>query len=530
MKIGNEKIHPLVIFKDVTLLHGQKPIFKNTNWTIFKKQHWAIVGNERSGGEILAKALYQYMPTAPGKILYFFDPKYPETGKRYFEKGEVVRVSPTSYSTIIKKQAGYQQARWQSFEGSDSPTADELLTGRSIENRTQFHTEPQKVNEEIYRKRRDKAVALLNIEYLLNRKMLYLSSGETRKVLIARALMQAPKLLILDDPCGGLDQHSRNKLMEHLNNLLMDPDGPTVVVAAPRPDDVPDKIDNFAIIKDYRIDRTVSRKEYDNIIVAQTEKKSHKVQKYHFPKPLKQNWQTSLPKEFPLISIISANVKYGENTVLDNINWKVYPNENWAIIGSNGAGKSSLLSLVTGDCPQCHSNNIKVLGKRHGAGESIWNIRQQIGFICAESHTFHKGWDCRSVVLSGLFGSIGLHSQPTSQQQKQADKWMQCLNIQEYVDSTFEDISLLNQRLVLLARALIKDPAILILDEICQSLSIASGKKIISILDQLCQHQPPLSIICVSHHWDELPNLLDHVLYLKDGKIDNIRQLTDNSF
>jgi molybdate transport system ATP-binding protein len=239
-----------------------------------------------------------------------------------------------------------------------------------------------------------------------------------------------------------------------------------------------------------------------------------------FPAPIRNDWKTFRESNTPLISITGATIRYGNKTVLDNIDWTVHAGEHWAIVGPNGAGKSTLLSLVLGDCPQSYAQNIRLWGRRRGTGESIWDLRKNIGFVCSESHTFHPPEaDCLSTVLSGFHETIGLYKFCAKSEHDHAFRWMQSLGIEKLASRPFGELSLGEQRLVLLARALVRDPVLLILDEICQSLGEESRAAILRILEQLCQHDLPLSLICVSHHWDEIPDSVRYRMHMKNGLI-----------
>jgi molybdate transport system ATP-binding protein len=361
----------------------------------------------------------------------------------------------------------------------------------------------------------------------MKRKMIHLSSGENRKVLIARALMQAPELLILEDPCGGLDKHSREKLLRHLDNLIDDESGPTIIIVAPRLEEIPTGIKHFAIVNKHTLVNKVSKEQYETLTTDNKTNRTVNQKKIisKFPEPIQKDWGKSIKPDIPLISINNTTVKYGTKTILDNINWTVNPKENWAIIGSNGAGKSTLISLIRRDCPQCYSNNIRVFGQKHGIGNSIWDLRKKIGFVCAESHTFQPpDLDCLSIVLSGLHGSIGLYNPTSKEDKQQAYSWMKCLHVDKLADTQFGELSLMEKRLVLLARALVRDPLLLILDEVCQSLPADARTIVLSTLDNLCHHKSPLSMICVSHHRDELPKSVNHTLYLNNGKVEDLKQ------
>jgi molybdate transport system ATP-binding protein len=169
------------------------------------------------------------------------------------------------------------------------------------------------------------------------------------------------------------------------------------------------------------------------------------------------------------VRMVDVHISYGDKVILDNINWEVKKGECWAVSGHNGSGKSTLLSLINGDNPQAFANQIWLFDKRKGTGESIWDIKKNIGYISPElHHYFDMGTDCLSIVASGLFDTVGLFRKLNEEQVWLTRQWMALLHIQRFEERMFQRLSDSEQRRVLLARALVKNPPMLILDEPCQ--------------------------------------------------------------
>ena len=184
MECSNNLDEPLITLDDVTLRVGRELLFEHTNWVIKSDQHWAITGPNGSGKSVLAKAICHEITIVHGRIVYFIksDSGGVRQARPYFNKGEIVKLSPEDHRKLMQPQNRYHQARWQSIEGGDSPTVSAILTGESIEQVSLHNVTPMKTNEEVYRERRRKAVAKLGIEYLLERRIIYLSNGEAKKV------------------------------------------------------------------------------------------------------------------------------------------------------------------------------------------------------------------------------------------------------------------------------------------------------------------------------------------------------------
>ena len=403
----------------------------------------------------------------------------------------------------------------------------DLLSAESIENRSPYQLDPPRVDAQIYEARRRRAVSLLGISHLLGRKVIYLSNGEGRKILLARALMQAPRLLILDDPFGGLDRDSREAFHAGLETILADETGPTVILVSPRVEEIPSEITHIAVVENSALVRTINREEQhvERLLRPSASPPHPKALATSFPPPMSSQLPAVHAADAnPLISVTNVTVKYGKTVVLRNVDWTVNEGENWAVLGPNGAGKTALLSLILGDNPQCYSNDVRVFGRKRGTGESVWDVKANIGYVSPDIQALYPPETvCLSVVLSGFFDSIGLHSAPSAAQKRHARDWMQCLGLASLGRVPFGDLSLGQQRLVLLARALVKDPPLLILDEPCQSLPPDSREVILGLLDRLCHHEA-VSLLCVSHHQDEIPRAVSHVLHLADGEVKRVER------
>ncbi|MGH2643511.1 MAG: ABC transporter ATP-binding protein, partial [Chitinophagaceae bacterium] len=215
-----------------------------------------------------------------------------------------------------------------------------------------------------------------------------------------------------------------------------------------------------------------------------------------------------------------VHVKYGNTPILENINWIIHKGEKWALLGPNGAGKSTLLSLLSGDNPQAYANTIYLFDKKRGSGESIWDIKSKIGFVSPELHVyFRSNSSCLDVILSGYSDTMNVnHKKITKEQIGHAIDWMQLLDIEYLKDQKFKQLPAGKQRLVLLLRALVKDPSLLILDEPCQGLDEEQKSHFKNILETACG-DPERSLIYVTHYLDEIPDIVNHVLHLTKGQV-----------
>src|SRR6266542_1469888 len=216
--------------------------------------------------------------------------------------------------------------------------------------------------------------------------------------------------------------------------------------------------------------------------------------------------------------MVNVFVQYGDKKILNNINWKVKQGERWLVKGPNGAGKSTLLSLLTADNPKAYANEIYLFDKRRGSGESIWDIKQKIGYVSPELHWyFDTNISIYEVVASGFFDTIGLFRNLSKQLQNIVEQWLDFLNLSSMQHKQLASASTGEQRLALLARAFIKNPPLLVLDEPCQGLDHQQTQNFTDLVDALCT-QLHKTLIYVSHYDHEVPHCIDKVLELKHGK------------
>jgi len=219
-----------------------------------------------------------------------------------------------------------------------------------------------------------------------------------------------------------------------------------------------------------------------------------------------------------LVRLRNATVRYGAATILSGINWTIRAGESWALLGPNGSGKTTLLSLILGDNPQAYINDVVIFGKQRGNGESIWEIKKFIGWVSPELHVhFNDSATCLEVVESGFHDSIGLFEPATPRQRAAARRWLREFQLLQFANEPLFALSAGLQRMVLLARALVKNPRLLILDEPCQGLDGAHRDFFVREVDAtLCSGS--VTAIYVTHRPEEIPRSIKRILRLSHGK------------
>jgi len=220
-----------------------------------------------------------------------------------------------------------------------------------------------------------------------------------------------------------------------------------------------------------------------------------------------------------LIKMIDTTVQYKDVTVLDKVNWTVRQGDNWMILGPNGAGKTTLLKLILGENLQAYANEIYLFGRKKGSGENVWDIKKNIGFISSELHArYPRHLSAFDVVCSGFFDSIGLYRLCSDEQKDMARTWIDTLGVAYLTDQKFGQLSHGQCQLVLIARAMVKSPVLLMLDEPCDGLDIANRDRLLKLLDIIGENTDT-NLIYVTHHQAETLSCITHVLVLDRGRI-----------
>ena len=216
-----------------------------------------------------------------------------------------------------------------------------------------------------------------------------------------------------------------------------------------------------------------------------------------------------------VVRLNGVSIRYGDRTILRDLDWTVRRGEKWALGGENGAGKSTLLSLVCADNPQSYACDISLFGRKRGSGESIWEIKKHIGYVSPEMHrAYLKNLPAVEIVASGLHDSIGLYKRPRPEELDVCVEWMDIFGIGDLRDRPFLQLSSGEQRLCLLARAFVKDPELLILDEPLHGLDTYNRRRVKAVIEAFC-HRRDKTLVMVTHYAEELPATITHRLYLK---------------
>lgn len=469
--------------KNVTVKPSGATVLEDINLVIYRGEQWIITGSSGSGKTVLAHTLI-------GKYFYSGDINY------FFGGDNKHRVSIVDQQHRFKNLSNTNDLYYQQrFNSSD---ADQTIT---VEEELKEYISIEKILHEEW-------METLHIHSLLLKPLIQLSNGENKRVQIAIALIAQPEMLMLDNPFLGLDMDGRKILHTIINNLIKKGVQILLITSA---SEIPESITHIAAL------------EKGKMIYAGKKENYHLQNDVHINAPLNKEIlnqlnQTSTQQFLYAVKMVNVNIVYGDAVILNNINWEVKKSECWNLSGPNGAGKSTLLSLITADNPQAYANEIYLFDKRRGTGESIWDIKKNIGFVSPELHIyFDYSATCFEVIASGLFDTIGLFRQLNKQQEEKILLWMKLLQLENLRSKRLAQLSTGQQRMILLARALIKNPPLLILDEPCQGLDDEQTNYFKNLVTQLCE-QFETTLIYVSHYKDQIPSCVNHFLRLENGK------------
>ncbi|MFC7524523.1 ATP-binding cassette domain-containing protein [Parapedobacter sp. GCM10030251] len=478
----------------LNLQYAHQVVLDQLDWQIHRDEFWLIGGKSGSGKSALAKALAGLEKTS-GTIRIHFDRESPRPPR-------VLYVSNWYQFTNLEGDRNfYYQQRYNKQQKNDTLTVyAELAAYAKSEDLSMEDLTPY--------------LDLFGPADLKNTQLIELSSGEHKKLQLVKALWLKPQLLIVDEPYTGLDKASRQKLNDFFDGHAAD--GVQLVLVT-NETNLPRCINRFAEIADGKLRQVDS--------VGMLSKDTNRIPK-ELPPFLREVPAFSADI---MVEMENIHIRYGEKQVLSGVDWTVRRGEKWLLQGHNGSGKSTLLSLITGDHPQAYANRIRLFGHRRGSGESIWEIKERIGLISPELHWyFDKTASVWQAIASGFYDSIGLFRHVSYEKQQKIHQLLAFFDLTADKDRLITTLPLGKQRLVLLARTIIKNPPLLILDEPCQGLDQSQTTLFNAVVDELCGFGKTL--IYVGHYETQLPSCLEKRIVLEKGEVQVIEEINELAY
>ncbi|MDO7887203.1 ATP-binding cassette domain-containing protein [Hymenobacter cheonanensis] len=487
---------PLLALDHVAVRHLNRVLFADLSLRIEPGQHWALVGPSGAGKSALLAALAGQLLLTGGAAAY---PGLSAAARQRHPADPLAAwrqvVSLVGARAPFRARPGggelYYQQRYEATAAEEVPTVREHLLAQPARPGGAWTYA--------------RVVARLRLGHLLGQPLIQLSNGETKRLRLATALLRHPALLLLDNPLAGLDVDSRADFDALLAEIAA---AGTTVVLATAPGEIPALVTHVAELAAGQLVRTGPVAAYRPLAPPAP------------PVPdaaaLHALWPATPPAFTTLAKLEDVTIRYGERVILDRLSWEIRPGERWALLGPNGAGKSTVISLLNGDNPQAYSQRITLFDRRRGTGESIWDIKRRIGYVSPELLQYFPGQPtCLGVVVSGFADTLGA-GRPTPAQLATARAWLGVLHLADYTALPLRQVPASAQRLCLVARALVKNPPLLLLDEPGQGLDATQQPYFRAVLEAICTASP-VALVYVSHYAADIPRSVTRVLRLGEA-------------
>ncbi len=475
--------------EQATLRAGARHLLPGTSWTLRKGQNWVILGGNGEGKTTLAGTLTGETPVVAGRRWVDRDRLGP---------AHVRCVSFEAHQRLVAWDEGLDEARRFAHKDMQGLRVAEILN--------RAHPQSAADPEALARWLRQTGLSAWR-----EREIRTLSTGEIRQVMIARSLLAGPRLLVIDEPFDGLDRAARRRLADMLSTLMAK--GLQVVLITHHPGEILTGITHYLMLRGGRV---AAQGVWRPSAVGHPARNDPESLREVAGGEMRRPGTPDAPSD--LIRMRNVTVAYAGRRVLERLNWRVRPREHWAVCGPNGAGKSTLIQLVCGEHPQAYANEIYLFGRRRGSGESIWDVKGPIGIVStALQIRYRKPIDGLGVMLSGFFDSVGLYRRASPEQVDAVRRWARRLSVSHLLERDFRRMSNGERRMLLIGRAMVKEPVLLILDEPCQGLDPQNRRRLLEMLAKIVRTRTT-QMIYVSHRSDEVPAATTHELHLeRDG-------------
>jgi len=496
----------VICFERATIGPASQPIFRDFSWEVEPFQSWVITGENGSGKSAIAQALVGGLAVAwPSRSASS------GAGTALPDPASVALISFERQRDVVFDERYHDDGEF--VEGGVDPgtSARDFILGLKRERSAALAPPPEQL---------DALVRRLGIESVLGRGLKYLSTGEIRKVLLCRELLREPAWLVFDEPYEGLDSATRLVLAAELDRLVdasrKRATATRVLIITDRYEHVPEGTTHVLHIVDRQVAYAGPRVEFEARGIPKELRGLAQDEAESLGQALAETLEerararvpdaTNQPPDAPLVLLRNVTVSYAERRVLDGLDFEIARGQHTLVRGPNGCGKTTLLNLINGDNPQVYANDVTICGMKRGSGESVWDVKKQLGQV---SYALHVEYAYRCTanliecVLSGFYDSIGLYREPGFAEIHSAERWLSIVGLANKRAEAFTRLSYGEQRVALILRAVVKQPPLLILDEPCHGLDPRHRSEVLTIADYIGRHTDS-TLLYVTHDPEEV--------------------------
>jgi molybdate transport system ATP-binding protein len=470
---------PLIELHDVRVILGRRTVLENVTWQLQSGEHWLISGPNGAGKTTLLRVIRGEQPIAYGsghRAYHLRGTNEPDALAS--AKAKIGYLAPEFHERLLRMELplDVRQLILGGLHGtlylSEEPTAEQHARAELLAER-------------------------LGITPLLDDPMNELSFGQLRRVLLARALANAPRVVVLDEFAHGIDRQSREIIAQTLAEAVRE--GTSLVVATHRREELPRAITHELRLANGRVassglldKRKASRGERNGNVVA------------------------GATDALVILKLEGVDVYQEHRLALRNLNWEIRAGEHWFVSGPNGAGKSTLAKLLYGRLRTAFGGRVQRDGSY--ANVRVADIRRSVALI-SDDEQLRYDWSIPvvDVVASGFFASVGLMRKPSEEQMRIARGLLEDFGIAELAQRPFLEMSFGQRRLVLVARALVRVPRLLILDEALNGFDGDVRARILHRVEELAA--AGTSVVMIGHHESDIPDWVGNELRLDAGRV-----------
>ncbi|MBN2655305.1 MAG: ATP-binding cassette domain-containing protein [Nitrospirae bacterium] len=471
---------------------GNQKILSDISWRLQKDENWTLLGSNGAGKTTFLKLIHGDIWHNAGSRIYAIQGEPQESPIGI--KNHAALVSPEMLNAYAKYD-------W------NIKVEEVIHTG--FADTVWLFDKPNKHQISIA----DRIIEQLGIDSLRQKEILRISSGEAKKVMIARALVSEPVLLMLDEICNDPDADSREAIIDIIDQTALS--GTQIIYSTHRTLEMPNCITHALVLDRGSIVMQSGKKDLPHVrkqaYIRMTSDESIPIIEKKESEYLEYKSESA-----PLIEIKNADIYIGDWQILHNINWRINKGEHWAISGKNGAGKSTLFKLIMAELHPASGGKILRFNLQNDA--SVWDVRKRIGYVSSSLQaSYDWGISAEDVVLSGFFSSIGLYDEVSKAQKEAAIEWLHILRIDNLRNRRILSLSYGESRKVLLARAMVNKPDMLLLDEPFNGLDEYSRSEFLNLVEQI--GRMGTTIVMSTHHRNEIIPIINHELKMKGGRI-----------